>query len=64
MTEPEDSRKVKPEIEENGCDYKVIRNTILFSIAAIAAGSAIYYVIKENKKLKRENELLEYEIWG
>lgn len=64
MPEPDDTSKVEVNTDEETCDLKTIRNTIFFSVAAIAAGAAIYYVIKQNRKLKREKELLEYEVWG
>lgn len=64
MPEPRDNREDELKTENEGCDVAAIRNSVLFSIAAVAVGSAIYYIIKKNRKLKREKELLEYEVWG
>lgn len=64
MSEPSADKDDDIITEDESCNIAAIRNTILFSIAAIAVGSAIYYVIKENRKLRQEKERLEYEIWG
>lgn len=60
--DPEIDKKDKNKEGNDPC--KKWMNGILFSIAAISVGAAIYYGIRENKRLKREKELLEYEIWG
>lgn len=52
----EDSQK------NNTCKKWV--NGFLFLGAAVTVGAVLYYGIRENKRLKREKELLEYEIWG
>lgn len=64
MSEPGADKDDDIITEDESRNIAAIRNTILFSIAAIAVGSAIYYVIKENRKLRQEKERLEYEIWG
>ncbi|MCO6497767.1 MAG: hypothetical protein J5I50_08915 [Chitinophagaceae bacterium] len=39
------------------------RNLFYFVLATAAVGALIYFTIKEGKRIKKENELLDYEVW-
>ncbi len=57
------SKKV-PEGEAKSCDLaKATKNTILFLLATAVVGAAVYLTIKEGQRIKKENELLDYEVW-
>ncbi len=60
----QDQKDSKKEENRENCTCKKWVNGFLFFGAAVTVGAVLYYGIRENKRLKREKELLEYEIWG
>lgn len=37
--------------------------SLVFLASTIIAGAAVYYTIKEGRRIKEENKLLAYEVW-
>jgi len=63
MPDPGKKLDVTEEKEEKG-DLISLKNGLLFSMAAVVVGAAIYFLVKENKRKKQEKELLDYDVWG
>lgn len=51
------------EKEESPKSCKTVRSSLIFILASAAAAALVYVTIKEGQRIKKENELLEYEVW-
>ncbi|HRN73025.1 MAG TPA: hypothetical protein PLM81_07850 [Ginsengibacter sp.] len=39
------------------------RNLFYIILASVAVGALLYFTVKEGERIKKENELLDYEVW-
>lgn len=42
---------------------KTVKNSLIFILASAAAAALVYVTIKEGQRIRKENELLDYEVW-
>ncbi|MEO6894881.1 MAG: hypothetical protein ABI136_07555 [Ginsengibacter sp.] len=53
-------------MKKNGTSNKIKNkgsDTFYFLASAMIFGAAVYYTIKEGRRIKEENKLLAYEVW-
>lgn len=58
-----DEQKTESPEQKEIPDSKNSNNWFFWTLAAAAVGVLVYFTIKEGDRIKKENELLDYEVW-
>jgi hypothetical protein len=51
------------EMSPNEKNYSLLKNTLLFSAVTVVTSFVVIAIILEGRRAKKENELLNYEVW-